>query len=62
VTETLSQVRPVAHFCPQPPQFASSDEMLTQAPLQQRCASEVPHEAPSARFVVEHLLLVQAAT
>jgi hypothetical protein len=36
--------------------------MLTQAPLQQRCASEVPHEAPSARFVVEHLLLVQAAT
>jgi hypothetical protein len=55
VTATLSHVLPVAHVSPQPPQLASSEEMLTHVPPQQRSASVVPHDAPSARAVAMHM-------
>jgi hypothetical protein len=51
VDATLSHVKPVAHLSPHPPQLCSSDEISTHEPEQHREPPDVPHDAPSARFV-----------
>jgi hypothetical protein len=48
VFSTVWQLSPLAHSAPHPPQFASSLEMSTHAPPQQRSAGTTPQEAPSA--------------
>jgi hypothetical protein len=62
VSATLSHVLPVAHLSPQPPQFASSEEMFTHAPLQQRSAAVAPHDAPSARGMATHMWSTQSTS